>query len=409
MKNKALKVLAMVMVAGTLLTGCGKSEETNNVSNATKPITNVVADNTKASETFEQVEREATSEVEEQEVLTTMEAVEKYKDNKMAAYRAAFDGNQISYGMTANEDVLYLLDETYQIFETDYDIEQVAFSVYDYHQQRIQSVISYVYDYHPEKGLSVDDPYVKLLYELIQITGDEFLLSKITSCEALVTKLQGLGEGNCICATDNCRLAIEKEEASVYSIRFAYIESVNTNVVAEPTYIEFETYADYQAFCDTLKCENLVDNVIANDNYEMVAYGRDGASFVLTPVGEQQAFILFEVKNASIAYGVENNFAKKIDIQVCLMEDAPLEEIKSAECRECITKVLKYIGDTNLDVDKVTEEMITYKQLKELGIENIRAGRWFDVDVVGLEMGQYPYIKEYSVYIPIKVEGLLNK
>lgn len=413
MKNKAFKVLAMVMVVGTLLTGCGKAEENGNVSNATKPVTNVVTDNAKESETVEQVEGDADAEVVEQEALTTMEAVEKYKDNKMAAYRAAFDGNQISYGMTANEDVLYLLDETYQIFERDYEIEQVAYSLYDYHHQRIQSVISYEYDYHPEKGLSVDDPYVKLLFELIQTTGDEFLLNKFTSCEALATELQGLGAGNCVCATDNCKLMIEKKEAAVYSIQFAHIEYLDTNVTVEPTYMEFATYADYQAFCDTLKYENLVDNVIANPNYKVWDYGTDGKYFTLATVEDKKKFIACEVKDAKVAYGIENNFAQEISIDVFAEEHTVNGEIKFAENEECITKILNYVGDTNIDIEKVIEEMITYRQLRELQIDYTSscciAADWFGIDMSGIEMGQYPYIKGISVFIPIKVEGILNK
>lgn len=404
MKNRLVKVLAMVLVVGSVLTACGGEETKTGGADTNGATTDTITNNEINSEIPEQVEGDADS---EEVIMTTMEEVENYRDSKLAAYRAAFDNNQIPYDMTANECVMYQLDGAYQIFDTNYEYEQVAYSLYDYHQQEIESGISFEYDFHPEKGLSVDDPYVKMLYELIQTTGEEALLEKITSCEALVTEIQGLEPGVWLCSTDKCKLMVEKKSAGVHCLQFAHVERVYTNVVVEPVYREFTTYAEYETFCNDINAFNLVENVIANPSYKI---WESDENYVSLAYETENGWVEFMCCNMGhdgrIVYGVENNFARVVGLG--LYDDS---EASIAAYEECARKILEYVGDENVDIDKIIEEQITAYQLNQLKLDTTSsrclAADWFQISIGGSNEGQYPYAPTHC--IPIKVEGLLNK
>ena len=407
MKNRLMKVLAMGLVLVSVLTACG-GEETNK-SNASTNVdtTDVIADNGVASEMPEQVEGDADSEETEDVIMTSMEEVEAYRDSKLATYRAAFDNNQIPYDVTANECVMYQLDGVYQIFDTNYEYEQVAYSLYDYHQQEIESGISFEYDFHPEKGLSVDDPYVKMLYELIQTTDEDVLLERITSCEALVEEIKNLEPGVWLCSTDKCKLMVEKKTAGVHCLQFAHVERVYTNVSIEPIYKEFTTYAEYEAFCNDINAFNLVENAIANPSYKI---WESDENYVSLAYETESGWVEFMSCNmghdGNIVYGVENNLAKVVGLS---LSDDSVAGITAFE--ECARKILEYIGDENVDVNKIIEEEITAYQLNKLKLDNTSsrclAAEWFQISIGGNKEGQYPYTPTHCV--PIKVEGLLNK
>lgn len=404
MKNKLVRLLTMVLVAGSVLIACGGEQDKTGGTGTNGGTMDTVADNGTNSEIPEQVEGDADSEA---VIMKTMEEVENYRDSKLAAYRAAFDNNQIPYEMTANECVMYQLDGVYQVFDTNYEYEQVAYSLYDYHQQEIESGISFEYDFHPEKGLSVDDPYVKMLYELIQTTGEEALLEKITSCEALVAEIEGLEPGVWLCSTDKCKLMVEKKSAGVYCLQFAHVERVYTNVVVEPVYREFATYEEYEAFCNDINAFNLVENVIANPAYKIWESDENYVTLAYETENGWVEFMCCNMEhNGGIVYGVENNFSRVVGLG--LYDDS---EASIAAFEECARKILKYIGDENVDIDKIIEEEITAHQLKQLKLDTTSsrclAADWFQISIGGSKEGQYPYTPTHC--IPIKVEGLLNK
>jgi len=409
MKNKLVRLLIMLLVAGSMLTACGKeNDKADNKSENTHLNQNEVTDSEVNDELLTQVGEHEEAEVIKPTIMTTMKEVENYRNNKLAAYRAAFENNKISYNMTANECVMYQLDGVYQIFDRDYEYEQVAYSLYDYHQQEMESGISFEYDFHPEKGLSADNPYVKMLYDFIQTTGEEVLLDKITSTEALIKEIEGTEPGAWLCATDKCKLMVKKKSAAVHCIQFAHVERVYTNVVVEPVYREFTTYAEYEAFCNDVNAFNLVEKVIANtaykiwesdENYVSLAYKTEDKGWV-----EFMSINMFHTNNP--VYGVENNLAQVVGIS--LYDD---NEQCIAAFEECARKILKYLEDANVDIDKIIEEEITLCQLNKLNLDKTSsrclAAEWYQISIGGSKEGQYPYTPTHC--IPIKVEGLLNR
>ena len=81
MKNKTVKLLAMVMVATSLLIGCGKDEDVNNTSTYVNLNTDVSTEN---SNDIEQV-KDDVAEVEQ----TTQEAIP-FTDEELRRVDAAF-------------------------------------------------------------------------------------------------------------------------------------------------------------------------------------------------------------------------------------------------------------------------------------------------------------------------------
>ncbi len=414
MKKRIVSLLMTTVLVCGMLVGCGGDKEATNSTNlSTNANTNesadVVTDNMVDSDIPEQVVGDADTDVAESVIMTTMEEVENYRDSKVAAYRAAFDNNQIPYDITANECVMYQLDGVYQIFDRDYEYEQVAYSLYDYHQQEIESGISFEYDFHPEKGLSADDPYVKMLYDFIQTTGEEFLLEKITSCKALVTEIESLEPGVWLCATEKCKLMVEKKNPAVHCLQFAHVERVYTNVVVEPVFREYETYAEYEAFCNDTKAYNLVENVIANPAYK-IWDGDDEENYASLAYETENGWVEFMICNIwhtnNPIDGVENNFG--VVVGLSLYDDS---EASIAAFEECARKILGYIGDENIDIEKLIDEEITLCQLHKLNLDTTSsqclAADWYQISIGRNNEGQYPYTPTHRV--PIKVEGLLNR
>lgn len=413
---KTTKILVTLIVLSLLFVGCGKTESISNsegTSEQRKENINVQGDNV------------------EQIAITTYEELGIYESARIDKIISAFEDSGVSYELTDNQKYLYNLETSYQVLNKEYKINQIGYSMYDSNVGAIDTVVSFEYEFHPEKGLSIDDANIKLLYAFIQTTDNAELKEKYKTCEDLVTGLTDAvnsGTMSTIYDIGNSRLVLEVQNESKYIIEFAEVDKVSCNIEQpEQVYMEFDSYDEYQAFINHGLTEGIKEYILSKDERVIDTTGGNNTEKL---TDSETLHITCNMASVDISTlmtdnmrvdiwcrqnrdNIDNNFELFANLSVSFDDD----HFELAE--SYVRLAIEYLKEENIlsaDVnvnDCISDIMSQAQMIKRFKVEHSSiAEQWFDLNSLGgYEMYSQVIGKDNTsskIIIPVKVEGLLN-
>lgn len=391
-KNRIIINVILVVMMSLFICGCGKKVENENTNDIVENMEeNIEEDNLEPS-------------------FTNFSDVDQHKSTVVSELEQVFTQNDIPYAITSNGDVLLGSESSYTLLDDEYDITEVAYSLYNPELNTIDTVFSFKYEVHEEKGMEIDSKHSKWLYEMLKYFG----CNEFSSVENMVTQLN-----------ESDDVLVETESVYIEARKYVCYASAIIREECDFTSSEYK----YMDFASLDERENYMGTLESEIEAKFAEYKSKGGNIV---DADGNPLVRFRCMDANDEANMDND----LGIMVSLLEISGQQEYKK-DGLELLKIICDYIGIenmTNMNVtsQEIAEQLMTYVEMEVYFADKDepffswqQEGGWdrlfspveyFDSNVFGI---QYENARYYEwnrgdnvykgIYIPATVQGLKNR
>ena len=348
--------------------------------------------------------------------FSDLKEVEEYKKNKISDITEVLNDNEIEYTVSANGDIVTIKNE-YQILGEEYQMNGIACSLCDYKGGKVDDVINIQIPYNAEKEIDKSDNKMKLIYELLRYTEGEAILNKYDTYEQFLNVINNYTNNESeIYVSPYCKIIIENQD-NMNILKYSYYLPTEHSIEYSLDYISFETYEDYNEFRKS--AYDTIREATEDEHFKLwngsSGDANGGPTMEMAYDNECVIKVYFgkpdETENNNLGVELVFSLSGVFEDEITKVSEEPTR----AKVIEFINTVLDYVKYDDITADEILNELLTARMI---GSEECYRGEYpYLKGVLDSEeeytYGQYPNITNtgwnFDVYIPIEVEGCLNK
>lgn len=353
---------------------------------------------------------------EDVENLDTLDAILAKQNEIIDEYKQVFEESNVPYMITANGSTILGTELSYNILDTPYNVAEMISSVYDRDDKALKTTINVTIEYHEEKGIDKENPHIVFLYNLF---------SKFKKFDSIDDMISMLNEGmSGSYGTLSWSREAKYGKGKVMRLNLAYEEEQTCSYEELINYCELNSLDERdqkeQEYKDRIQQKLSEIGADENSYVEAVLYEGDERASYADKIGNDLGIMLHFRR----IRGLDENVDMVINIMKAYVEaanevfgvgsDATPEMI----ARDIVTRQqLKMYNENSMfrlaqgvesyqDVSLPTKDILDDNKTPLLNIQYVESGYYHDT-YGAYTKGDDNLTIEY--YIPIKVDGLLNK
>lgn len=347
-----------------------------------------------------------------EETLNTLDEIIQKQKTIIEEYKEVFEKSEVPYIVTADGNTILGTELSYDILDKPYGVAEMVSSVYDKDNNLLKTTVNLTIQYHEEKGIDKENSHIILLYNLLS------KFENFQSIDDMISMLNSNTSGG----NGNYGWTIEPKplDYTVKVLKFAYKTEQSCNYNEQLNYCEFDSLDEkeqkQQEYNDYVK-QKISDAGLGSNFIDAVLWDWDGASYAVNMKNNLGLVIQFRHINTENVDDAVN--AVKIYIDAANEIFGACSDISSEMmAQDIVTRdQLKSYSEDSLfrlaqgkedyqEVSLPTKELLDEYSTPLLNIQYTESAYYDDTD------GAYTKIPHNMIieyYIPIKVQGLLNR